>query len=72
MLKEVRAAKSECAMTPHSLEKLFNITEIDTSGPVESTLALSSPLPTMLQHLSLGQLQRAESFLMIFPLSDTP
>lgn len=44
-----RAAKSERAMTPHGLEKLFNIAEIDTTGPVSSTPAPLSPLPTKLQ-----------------------
>ena len=72
MLKEVRAAKTKCATMLYSLEKLFNIAQIDTTGPALSTPAPLSPLPTKLQHLSLGQPQRAESFLMIFPLSDTP
>ncbi len=72
MLKKVRAAKNECAMTLYTLQKLFSKAWIDTTGPALSTFSPLSPLTTKQEHLSLGQPQRAELFLMIFPLSDTP
>lgn len=72
MLKEVIASKSGYTTTPQKQDKLFNVAEIDTTGPALSTLAPLSPLPTKLQHLSLGQPQRAEPLFNHFPLSDTP
>lgn len=55
MLKRGQSGqKASVRRLARGLEKLSNIAEIDAAGPVSSTPAPLSPLPTKLQHLSLG------------------
>lgn len=70
--KEVRALKSLTAATPHSWEKLLNVAEIDATGAAPARRLPRRLLPPSCSIYLLDSRRKAESFLMIFLLSDTP